>query len=149
MEGVGQFVVFCGVGGLNTVVDFLAINALSRRPFQWRRIPANIGSTTAAMANSYVINSLVVFDGGQAVIPELGRFLGVTLVSAYGVQSAVIYLLSYVWPQPVSLLEVLVRRCGMTRLESETIQRNLVKVAAVGVGILWNFFFYKYFAFRS
>ena len=45
-----QFVLFCVVGVITTVVDFGIFNLLTRPATGWRRIPANLVSVTVAMA---------------------------------------------------------------------------------------------------
>ena len=57
MVSAKQFLLFCAVGVITTVVDFAIFNLLTRPAVGWRRIPANIVSVTVAMAWSFLARS--------------------------------------------------------------------------------------------
>src|SRR5690349_20740723 len=68
-----QFILFCAVGVVTTLIDFTIYNLLTRPSFGWRRIPANILSVTAAMIWSFLANWLIVFQpAGQDWLGRAG-----------------------------------------------------------------------------
>ena len=142
---------FCLVGGINTSIDLAIYNFLTRPAVGWTRISSNMISTSAAMCFSFLVNAQWVFrpDGGS-MAAQAARFLSVTLFSAYVLQTAVIYFLSAAWPISAHAMQRLASTASRTgRFSPDFIQRNAVKAAAVGAGILWNFICYKYFVFAQ
>lgn len=151
MESVRQFLVFCVVGVVTTLVDFGVFNLLTGRAARWKRIPANLVSVSMAMTWSFLANWFLVFQpDGNAWLARAGRFLLTTGFSAFVLQNVILYLTTYVWRWPVRLALALMRRLGLDRwLNEDTVSRNLCKGMAVGVGLLWNFCFYKFFVYAS
>jgi putative flippase GtrA len=85
-----QFVLFCSVGVVTTVIDFAVFNLLTRPAVGWRRVPANTVSVALAMAWSFLANWLLVFQpAGQEWLVRAGRFLVTTLFSAFILQNVV------------------------------------------------------------
>jgi len=150
MRGVGQqFGLFLVVGALTTTLDFLVYNLLTRRPVGWGRIPANLVSSTVAMTFSFTVNWHFVFHpAGLAWVIRAVKFLAVTCASSYGLQSLVIHFLSAVWRGQVRLAQALAAALPCARrLRAEFVDKNTVKAAAVAVGSLWNFCWYKWFVY--
>ncbi len=144
-----QFLLFCVVGVLTTLVDFAIFNLLTGRRLRWRRIPANLVSVSAAMAWSFLANWFLVFQPeGNAWLERAGRFLVTTAFSAFVLQNVILYFTTYVWKWPANLAVALVRRLRPTHLLNEDmISRNVCKVMAVSAGLIWNFFWYKFFVY--
>jgi putative flippase GtrA len=122
------------------------------------------------MATSFSINRSWVFveaNGGSWPVVE---FVVVTLIAAYGLQSFVIWLLSLdsrgshsnfnvgglVYASWIGLPGREVKRlafglagCGGVASAGRVdfVERNLVKGAALGVALIWNFSWYRWYVF--
>jgi putative flippase GtrA len=149
-----QFILFCFVGAATTLIDFAIFNFLTRPTAAGRRmaiIPANILSVSAAMTWSFLANWLLVFHpGGHDWLPRAGRFLATTAFSAFVLQNVVLYLMTRRWLRPVQLSLALARRMGLAgRFSEDAISRNTAKGFAVTAGLIWNFFWYKFFVYSS
>ncbi len=133
------------VGALTTVLDFLVYNLLARQPPGWGRVPASLISCTVAMTFSFTVNGHFVFHpSGAAWMLRAVKFLLVTATSSYLLQSLVIHVLSRRWLGPVRCVQALAAgNLWMRRLGTDAVARNTVKAAAVGVGLLWNFAWYR------
>ena len=151
MTSAKQFLLFCVVGVITTVIDFALFNLLTGRAFRWRRIPANILSVGVAMTWSFLANWLLVFrPEGSAWLERAGRFVVTTAFSAFVLQNTILYLTTYVWNGPVNLALTVVRKLPVERrFNEDMISRNTCKVLAVSVGVIWNFCFYKFFVYRN
>lgn len=145
MNLAGQFGGFLAAGALTTALDFLVYNLLARRPPGWGRVPASLVSGTVAMSFSFTVNGLLVFHPASADwLARSLRFLLVTATSSYLLQSLVIHGLSRWWLWPVRAVQAVAGRwAGLRDLGRDGIARNTVKAAAVGVGLLWNFLWYR------
>jgi putative flippase GtrA len=145
----GQFGGFLVVGALTTGLDFLGYNLLTRRPPGWSRVAASLVSCTVAMGFSFTVNWHFVFHpAGAEWLGRAGKFLIVTATSSYLIQSAVIHLLSGHWSGLVAAATRGCRRLPMCRQWSgDLLARNTVKAAAVGVGLLWNFAWYRWWVY--
>ncbi len=149
MVSAKQFLIFCAVGVITTVVDFAIFNLLTGRAVRWRRIPANIVSVSVAMAWSFLANWFLVFqpDGSQW-LERAGRFLATTAFSAFVLQNVILYLTTYVWKWPARLALFLLRKLRPNHaLDEDLISRNICKGLAVSVGLIWNFCWYKFFVY--
>lgn len=149
MPPLKQLLLFCLVGVLTTVIDFVIFNLLTRPAWGWRRIPANILSVSSAMLWSFLANWLIVFRAdGQDWLGRAGRFLITTGFSAFILQNLVLYLTTYVWSGPVRVVQGIVRRFHFQhRLNQDLISRNTCKTLAVSMGLVWNFCWYKFFVY--
>jgi putative flippase GtrA len=150
MELTEQMLRFVVAGTVVTVVDFLIYNLFLRYVWRRGRVLASIVSVTLAMACSFTLNRFWVFSELQVSGWPVAEFLAVTLVSAYGIQSGVIYLLSRRWRAPAGLVDPLseILRGNQTNV-ADFIERNAVKLAAVGTGLVWNFSWYRWYVFAS
>lgn len=93
------------------------------------------------MLVSFTLNSQIVFPSNVSTVPCLVRFVGVNCVSAYILQSVILSL----------MLGISVKLAMLgTGNESRAyaIGKNVAKASAVGVGLVWNFFLYKFFVFN-
>ncbi len=174
---------FMVVGVIAAGVEFVGFNGFVRYFGYGARVRANLVAVTFAMAVSFTLNRNWAFadlnDGGWPVI----EFLVVTLVAAYGIQSAVIYWLSAFsrWKQKTGERtrerarrrigeegmgrgargEVGSGRVGVGRARqlcgigggsekwklSDFWERNLVKAMALGMAMVWNFSWYRWYVF--
>ena len=131
------------VGVVNTLLDFALFNFLAGR-CRWTKIRANLVSASVAMTFSFLANWHWVFPahGGHPAERAL-RFLAVTLTSGWLVQNGVIRLLD------AGTLKLLTRVVGPTYSEAKMnlLHRNLLKAAAVGAGMFWNYAGYRMWVF--
>ena len=146
-----QFALFCLVGVTTTAVDFGVFNLLTRPAVGWKRIPANIVSVAAAMAWAFVANWWIVFQpAGYDWLERAGRFLVTTAFSAFVLQNVVLYVTTDVWKWPARVALAVVRKLPLKRPPNEdTIARNTCKALAVSAGLLWNFYWYKFFVYAT
>lgn len=146
-----QFILFCVVGVATTVVDFAVFNLLTRPAVGWRRIPANLVSVAAAMTWSFLANWIIVFHpDGHDWLGRAGRFLVTTAFSAFVLQNLILYLTTYVWKGPVNAVFFVVRRLRLHRpLNEDLCSRNTCKTLAVSAGLIWNFYWYKFFVYTT
>lgn len=144
-----QFIIFSVVGIITTAVDFVIFNLLTRRSVGWRRIPANLVSVATAMTWSFFANWFIVFHpDGHEWAQRAGRFLVTTAFSAFVLQNAVLYFTTYTWKGPSNLALSLLRNLRLDgRLNDDVISRNTCKALAVSAGLVWNFFWYKFFVY--
>jgi putative flippase GtrA len=142
---------FALVGVANTALDFAVYNLLTSALLGWSRIPANVVSTTIAMTFSFVVNLLWVFSPQRRLVPKRAfRFIWVTCCALYGVQNIVIWLASNVWFVPIDQLAAECQRVlSLGAGHEDLIARNLVKGLATVASMIWNYFWYRFYAFRD
>jgi len=141
----GRFVI---VGAINTATDFTVLNLL----LSFTGLPlygANLISAFVAMCVSFVLNKNFVFRKGAKSDPrEFFTFMGVTLLSIWGVQTLVIFLLTQQFPQPLFTIADAVHSTGLAQSFSiEFIVNNTTKIIATFASLVWNYLFYKYVVF--
>jgi putative flippase GtrA len=144
-----QFLLFCVIGIITTVIDFGIFNFLTRPAVGWRRIPANILSVTIAMTWSFLANWFIVFHpAGDEWLVRAGRFLVTTAFSAFVLQNVILYFTTYVWKWPSGFAVFVAGKVGLhRRLNDDMIARNTCKALAVSAGLIWNFCWYKFFVY--
>jgi putative flippase GtrA len=145
---IRQVVLFGLTGVLSTFLDFFLYNRLTPK---LSRILANVCSTSVAMAFSFTVNLVLVFQPDIFRVPERAiKFVLVTAFSLYVVQNVVIYITSKLWLGPVRMACAVAQRLDTTKKWSEEfIGKNTVKVLATIFSMIWNFFWYKYFVYRD
>lgn len=122
------------VGSLNTALDFVIYTVLSSVA-GLEPVLANVLSTAVVASISFVLNYRVVFKSSRSPWHALGLFLGVTLFSAWVVQSAV------VWGVVHGLGGVL---GGVLGGSDGLALKSVAKIAAMGVGFVFNYFGYRW-----
>ncbi len=144
-----QFLLFCVVGILTTIVDFGTFNLLTRPAVGWRRIPANSVSVAMAMVWSFLANWFIVFHpGGHEWLERAGRFLATTFFSAFVLQNVILYFTTYVWKWPGRFAVSVVGKLRLNhRFNDDMVSRNICKALAVSAGLIWNFCWYKFFVY--
>ncbi len=159
-----QFLRFLVAGGIAAAVDFLGYNGFLRYVRNDWRVQASMVSVTFGMLVSFGLNRNWAFadanDGGWPVV----EFVVVTLVAAYGIQSVVIYGLSRwsgtwkagrgtggvgrrVWGVGRGDWGGVLGPAGMSVEMRDLVERNVVKAAAVGAALIWNFSWYRWYVF--
>jgi putative flippase GtrA len=137
----GQLLRFTAVGGVGALLDWGIFNQLTGNRWRWGRVPASMVSTSCAMVWSFSANGFLVFHPLHST-PEvrIWRFLLVTCFSGWCLQSAVIRSVSVglarlAWKPKVPWKFISFRR--------DVLERNAAKVAAIAVGYVWNFCWYR------
>lgn len=124
---------FAVVGIANTVIDFGVLFLLSILGLP--EIPANIASTSSALCFSFFANKKYTFkSSGTNVARELTLFIIVSLIGAWVIQSAILYI-------TLPLLDNLHL--------SEYVSLFIAKVLAIAVGFVWNYFMYSKVVFKK
>ncbi len=161
---------FLLVGFLAAGVEFVFFNWFVR--FFWCsvRVRANLVAVTVAMSLSFLLNRNWTFADTNSGSWPVMEFVVVTLIAAYGLQSFVIWVLSVNSAEAVSGEDVgrridvswiglpgrEVKRlayglagCGGAASAGRVdfVERNLVKGAALGVALIWNFSWYRWYVF--
>jgi putative flippase GtrA len=139
------------VGILNTLVDFAIFNVLTNKRIGWKKIPANLVSTTVAMILSFSLNRGFVFKatGGNVYIQGL-EFFAVTAFGLYVLQNLVIWFLLDVWQWPVEFAWKLVQMIKLDkRLGHEFVRKNAAKAAATLVSLTWNYLMFSFIVFKT
>lgn len=145
---INQAMLFFFVGLAVTVMDVLSCRLLHQQA-GWNRYAANILSTSAAFAVSLVANRHLVFrpehfEVGSGIV----RFLVITLLVAWGIQNAVLWILAR-----SKLLDPVLQHwfaviAGMVGLKRGLLTgATLHKLVAICCGVTWNFCWYRWWVF--
>ncbi len=121
---------FALVGVVNTAIDLVLFVLLSSAGAPL--LVANFVSTSAGMSFSYVTNRAWSFGSTQSVRRSLVPFLVVTAAGLWLIQPLVITIV-------VRMLE--------SAGESSDWDLWAAKAAAIGVGLVWNFVWYRHVVF--
>ena len=145
---------FTSVGILNTVIDIAILNILvffglkAVLTIGQNQYPvANIIAVSCAMVNSFIWNRRWTFGSKEkAVLPQVIKFLLITLIASYLIQQIVLSQLYYRFDLLDKFAEIL---AGIIPKTQDFFKLNISKAFAVlGAGI-WNFLGYKFFVFRK
>ena len=144
-----QFLQFGCVGVGATIIDVGIYNLLTRPAVGWRRIPASSLSVAAGMVFNFFANWLLVFHpGANDWLVMAAKYLVTTSFSAFILQNVVIHVATRHWLWPARLASAAICHCGLEQKFSEDfVSRNTAKAMAIGVGLVWNFSWYKFFVF--
>lgn len=143
---------FVAVGVLNTLLDyvlFVGLTKLLRLPLEWVWI-AKAMSGTVAIGNSFLLNRRWVFRTFGPSFPQAGRFLGVTLVGVYGIQTSLTHVFASQYPGPGEALHGLVEGLGLVvpGVTTEALAIKTVAFAiATSVSMTFNFVLYRLWVF--
>lgn len=133
-----QFIRFGLVGFANTLIDFGVLNLLlffAGYPAGPGLILCNSIAFFVASINSYIINKNWTFSDRQAgTVSQFSLFMAFTIVGM-AINSGIIYLLTLPAVSPEAFPAAL--------------WINLAKLMATAASMLWNFFCYRLFVFRS
>ncbi len=125
---------FALVGVVNTAIDFAIFGLLALLGVPL--LLANFVSTSAGMTFSFLVNRSWTFRSTQSVRSTLGPFILVTAVGLWVIQPVVILFVG-------DLLDAL-----FPTMAADLRTVWLPKSVAIGVGLLWNFSWYRRFVFR-
>ena len=123
---------FAVVGVGTTVIDFGTLFLL--KILGLPEIPANIVSTSAAICFSFFASKKYTFkSAGTDIVREMTMFLAISLFGAWVIQSIVIMITLPLFedfgaPELVALF--------------------IAKVAAISVGLIWNYVMYSRYVFK-
>jgi putative flippase GtrA len=136
---------FILVGVCNTILDFTILNTLVWGFGVWS-YTANMISVVVCICISYYLNHYYVFQKKEKLsIRSFISFFAVTGFSSIFLQSAIIWLSHSIFATPFS--RSILAFTGLA--ENQAFQLNLAKCAAVGIGMIWNYLFYKHLVFRK
>lgn len=136
---------FLLAGAVNTSLDFLILNALVWGFGVWS-YAANAISVLISICVSYYLNHFFVFQKKEGLsLKAFISFFAVTGFSSIFLQSAIIWLSHIVFVTPFS--RSILAFTGLA--SNQAFELNLAKCAAVGVGMVWNFLFYKHVIFKD
>ncbi len=142
---VGRFSL---IGIFNTIIDFGLYNVFFNA-VKLSVIFASLLSTTAAMTFSFVANRTFVFKSkDKKRLRQAIMFVLVSIVSAYVIQSGVIYFFKYTWTGPLNVGYNIVHAVIGNAFSKNFIINNGAKLAGVLVALVWNFLWYKRVVFK-
>ncbi|MEK7640622.1 MAG: GtrA family protein [Patescibacteria group bacterium] len=134
-----QFAKYGAAGALSAFIDLGLLNLFSLI-FQIFSGPAilifNSVSFLVAVTNSYLWNKFWAFkkEGDTANLREYSRFIGITLVGLV-INTAIVFIMTTF--------------IGAPEGTSEPLWENVAKFSAIIPNVIWNFFGYKFFIFKS
>lgn len=145
---VGRFGI---VGVLNTAIDFVLLNIISRAT-GWSDLVANVPAVIVAMIFSFFANRYFVFKAGNT--KGIGRqaleFFPITAFGLIVIQGLVIYFFEQVWLWPVNLGVTVAQNLGLLNIvDQQFIVTNGVKAVATLASLTWNYIMYKKVVFHT
>lgn len=121
-----QFIKFCIVGTVNTIIDY-ALYLFFSRSLGVYFLYANLLSVSIAMTSSFIFNKYWTFrDQGKNIKTQYLKFLVVNIIYFILNNSIVFSLVKYL-----------------------RIYDLIAKVIAIIVGLFWNFFANRYWTFKK
>jgi putative flippase GtrA len=153
VKRVGKFGL---VGIINTLLDYILFIALTKIfsiPLSsvWM---AKVASGSVAMCNSFYLNRRWVFNSSDRnVRSQAVRFLLVTLIGVFGIQTGLVQFFSSVFSWPGEFGYTIAHQLGIAQLAPAIITREFtIKTVAFGLATLasmtWNFVMYKKVVFK-
>ena len=137
-----MFLTFCVIGVINTIIDFALYLALQKHGVEIYL--ANIVSTSAALAVSYVLNKRFTYDAAQQSNRAFVPFVVITLIGLWVLQPIIIYAVR-------AGLDVGAVRQLLAPLTNDydTLRNAIGKLAATPATLIWNFVLYKKYVFKD
>ena len=126
----GQKLRFGLVGVINTLCD-IVLFALFANILGIYIIWSNVLSTGVTLILSFVLNYSFVWKSKKSKFSTAPKFLASTLITAWGVQNAVIWVVTAVFSEKWLFVE------------NEDWLNIVAKVCAIGVGMVINYLIYK------
>jgi putative flippase GtrA len=147
---VGRFGI---VGIINTLIDFIILNIVSRAT-GWSDEIANIPAVMVAMTFSFFANRHFVFKGGQKkdIVQQAIEFFPITAFGVIVVQGVIIYFFENIWRYPVELgvgFAEWANIIGTAGIDAQFVETNGVKLAATFASLVWNYLMYKKVVFKG
>lgn len=140
---------FAVVGLFNTAFDFGILNTLVF-VFGLSSIAANIVSSTIAASASFFLNHSFVFkSGGQKTVRNFVVFLAITMLGLYGLQNLIIFTLTHYLTAPSGWCYDLLNWISEGTFSREFVQLNFAKGVATIASLIWNYFMYARFVFKT
>lgn len=147
---VGRFGI---VGVINTLIDFIILNLVSRAT-GWSDEIANIPAVMVAMVFSFFANRHFVFKSGEK--KDIGRqaleFFPITAFGLIVIQGVVIHFFENIWRYPVELglaLANWLHIIGTAGIDAQFVETNGVKLVATAASLVWNYVMYKKVVFKA
>ncbi len=141
------------VGIINTLIDFIILNMVSRAT-GWSDEIANIPAVMVAMTFSFFANRHFVFKAGEK--KDIGRqaleFFPITAFGLIVIQGFVIYFFENIWRYPVELglsLANWLNIIGTAGIDAQFVETNGVKLVATAASLVWNYVMYKKVVFKT
>lgn len=135
-ESSKQGLFFAIIGGVNTILDFVILFALSGIGF--KKVHANIFSTGITFVISFSLNKKITFKNQTKSKQELARemllFTAVTLFGLWGIQSVIISTTNPIFE---------------SFFQNSTIATIFSKGLATAFSLIWNFIMYKKVVFKN
>lgn len=146
---------FGAVGLVNTLIDyvvFVALTKIMRLPLESVWV-AKVISGTLAIAVSFYLNRTWVFRTSGAPLVQAARFVTVTVIGVYGIQTPLTHLFASVYPGLGKTLYGALDAIRVTRVFPSVLTEALVikTVAfalATSVSMTFNFLLYRFWVFR-
>lgn len=136
---------FLLVGVVNTTLDFLLLNMFTL-VFGIYFVLSNILSVIICIFISYTLNHYFVFHKKEGIkLHTILTFFAVTGFSSLALQSIIIIGMHWTLNTQFSRSLIIVSDIA----DNQTLELNIIKALAVGVGMVWNFMFYKYIVFKE
>lgn len=140
---------FALVGIFNTGLDFSILNSLVFL-FGISTITANIFSGTIAASVSFFLNHRFVFNPEKPKsVRTFVMFFAITMVGLYGLQNLVIYLFTHYLTAPANWCYEIIEWARAGTLSREFVQLNFAKAVATLASLIWNYYMYAKFVFKT
>lgn len=147
---------FGAVGVVNTLVDyvvFIALTKIMRLPLESVWI-AKVISGTLAIAVSFYLNRTWVFRTSGASLAQAARFVTVTVIGVYGIQTSLTHVFASVYPGLGEALYAALETISVTRLfpailTEAFVIKTVAFALATSVSMTFNFLLYRSWVFRA
>lgn len=152
----GQVGKFAAVGVINTLIDYVILNALvflgltaAITILGQEFLMANIISVFVAMVNSFILNKQWTFKSaveGINLFWEIVKFLVITIIGMFIVHQIVFNVFYYNFP---SLFSSVSHFLNLDKILSDKfVILNGAKSIAIIISLIWNFIGYKFIVFK-